>query len=30
VPKDAIATIQAAVGVGSERPYYLRFRRPES
>jgi hypothetical protein len=30
VPKDAIATIQAAVGVGSERPYYLRFQRPES
>jgi hypothetical protein len=30
VPKDAIATIQAAVGLGSERPYYLRFQRPES
>jgi len=30
VPKDATATIRAAVGVGSERPYYLRFERPKS
>jgi hypothetical protein len=30
VPKDATATIRVAVGVGSERPYYLRFQRPES
>lgn len=30
VPKDAIATIQATLSLGSERPYYLRFLRPSS
>jgi hypothetical protein len=30
VPKDAVASIRAAVGLGSERPYYILFQRPES
>lgn len=28
VPEDAIKTIRPAVGLGSERPWYLRFQRP--
>jgi len=28
VPEDATKTIRPAVGLGSERPYYLRFDRP--
>lgn len=28
VPEDAVKTIRPAVGVGSERPWYLRFQRP--
>jgi hypothetical protein len=30
VPRDATATIRATVGLGSERPWYLRFERPPS
>jgi len=28
VPEDAVKTIRPAVGLGSERPWYLRFQRP--
>jgi hypothetical protein len=30
VPKDATATVRPAVGLGSERPYYLLFQRPQN
>ncbi|RVC16554.1 hypothetical protein EN884_12305, partial [Mesorhizobium sp. M7A.F.Ca.AU.001.01.1.1] len=28
VPEDAIETIRPAIGLGSERPWFLRFQRP--
>ena len=28
VPKEALASVRAVLGMSSERPYYLRFDRP--